>query len=84
MNAKARIQRLENARPANGEKDNRDFVQMITLGDVIYKIDGVEVDAVTWARECKAYDQSHAGEDQRIQVSIIGFDAIEEDADGVK
>lgn len=84
MNAKARIQKLESAKAGQAATDNRDFVQTITLGGVIYKIDGVEVDAATWAREWKAYDRSHAGEDQRIQVSIIGFDAIEEDADGVQ
>ncbi len=83
MNTKARITKLESAKPAT-VTDNRHFVQNITLGGVMYKIDGLPVDAATWARERKAYDRSHAGEDQRIQVSIIGLEAIEEDADGVQ
>lgn len=84
MNTKQRITKLESARPANAEADNRQFLQTITLGGVIYKIDGVEVDAVKWARELKVYDQSHAGEEEKITVTILGLDAIEEDADGVQ
>lgn len=83
MNTKARITKLESAKPAT-VTDNRDFVQTITLGGVIYKIDGVEVDAVTWARECKAYDRSHEGEYQKIQVTLIGWDAIEAHAGGMQ
>lgn len=84
MNTKARIQKLESAKPGQATTDNRNFVQTITLGGVIYKIDGVEVDAVTWTRERKAYDRSHAGEDNKIVMNVIGWDAIEEDADGVQ
>jgi len=84
MNTRQRIAKLESAKPGQVEADNRDFVQTITMGGVIYKIDGVEVDAVTWARQRKAYDRSHEGKEAKIQVSIIGLDAIEEDADGVQ
>lgn len=83
MNTKARITKLESANPAT-VTDNRQFTHRIDTDGVTYLIDGLPVDAATWAREWKAYDRSHAGEDQRIQVSIIGFDAIEEDADGVQ
>jgi hypothetical protein len=80
MNTRQRIVKLESVTPGQVVADNRDFVQTITLDGVLYKIDGVEVDAAKWAREMKVYDWSH--EDNKIQVSIMGWDAIQEDKDG--
>lgn len=81
MNTKQRIAKLEGARPATVEADNRQFIHRIGADGVTYFIDGVEVDAAKWAHECKAYDQSHAGEDQQIKVTVLGLDAIQEDGD---
>lgn len=84
MNTKARIQKLEGAKPGQAAKDNREFTHRIGTGGVTYLIDGVEIDAATWTRERKAHDRSHAGEEVRTMVNIIGWDSIQEDANGVQ
>jgi hypothetical protein len=73
MNHETRIKRIESAAKKR-ESDARQFVQRITRDGVKYFIDGVEVDAAIFAREC----YRRGAQDERIAVDILGFDAIAE------
>lgn len=84
MNTKARITKLETAQPVQPATDDRKFLHCIGAEGVTYFVDGFDVDAGKFALELKAHNQSNTSEDQKIQVSIIGYDAIEEDKDGDK
>ena len=77
MTNKSRLAKLESARPGQLATDNREFIQRIDGDGVKYFIDGVEVDAAQFGREC-----NRGKADENITVTILGFGAIEADKDG--
>jgi uncharacterized protein YpmS len=86
MNTKTRIQKLESAKPGHVETDNRQLKRYIGADGNKFYIDGVEVNYNVYVKaETAQIEAAKArGEEVKINVSIIGLDAIQEDADGVQ